>query len=98
MEIIISDGLCENHDEVARLQRMARERNILVVFIMLDQRPESESLLATKNVQFVNGRLVMREYMDSFPFDYYVILRDIQGLPDTLSNALCQWFEILLTQ
>jgi midasin (ATPase involved in ribosome maturation) len=95
LEIIISDGLCEEHDEIRRLQRMAKEKNILVVFVMLDQRPEAESLLATKNVRFINGKLVMREYMDTFPFDYYVILRDIRGLPETLSNALRQWFEIL---
>jgi midasin len=40
----------------------------------------------------------MRRYMDTFPFDYYVILRDIKALPETLSSTLQQFFERLAEQ
>ena len=34
-------------------------------------------------------------YMDSFPFPFYVILRDINSLPSVLGDALRQWFELV---
>lgn len=37
----------------------------------------------------------IRSYMDEFPFPFYVILRDVNALPETLSNALRQWFELV---
>ncbi len=36
-----------------------------------------------------------KSYMDTFPFPFYVILRDINSLPHTLSDALRQWFELV---
>lgn len=96
LQIIISDGICEDHDQIRRIVSRAAELHILVVFIIIDAHGNDKSdLLSTKNVSFVDGKLVMREYMETFPFDYYVILRDINGLPDTLSSALRQWFEVL---
>jgi midasin (ATPase involved in ribosome maturation) len=94
LQIIISDGLCEDHETIRRLVRQAFDQRLLVVFIIIDQNHNQQSLFNTKNVSFVSGRLVMKEYMDTFPFDFYVILRNIRGLPDVLSDALRQWFEI----
>ncbi len=37
----------------------------------------------------------IKSYMDHFPFPFYVILRDINSLPHTLSDALRQWFELV---
>lgn len=37
----------------------------------------------------------IRSYMDEFPFPFYVILRDVNALPETLSDALRQWFELV---
>jgi midasin len=34
-------------------------------------------------------------YLDSFPFPFYLILRDINALPTVLSDALRQWFELV---
>ena len=36
-----------------------------------------------------------RSYMGEFPFPFYVILRDINSLPQVLSDALRQWFELV---
>lgn len=37
----------------------------------------------------------IRTYMEEFPFPFYVILRDVNALPETLSDALRQWFELI---
>jgi midasin (ATPase involved in ribosome maturation) len=95
LQIILSDGLCEDHEALRRRVRQAAEKRVLIVFIMIDQRDDAESVLSTRNVRFVNGQLVIQDYMDTFPFDYFVVLRNLLGLPETLSNALRQWFEIL---
>lgn len=43
-----------------------------------------------------NGKLVkFEQFMDDFPFPFYMILRDINTLPGVLSDALRQWFEIV---
>ena len=33
-------------------------------------------------------------YLDTFPFPYYLILRDMSALPNVLGDALRQWFEL----
>lgn len=35
----------------------------------------------------------MERYLDLFPFEYYVVLRDVEALPDILSGTLKQFFE-----
>ena len=50
------------------------------------------------SVSYVRGKdgnleLQMERYMDAFPFDYYVVLRDVESLPDVLSETLRQFFE-----
>lgn len=37
----------------------------------------------------------IRSYMEEFPFPFYIILRDVNALPETLSDALRQWFELV---
>lgn len=37
----------------------------------------------------------IHSYMDEFPFPFYIILRDVNALPETLSDALRQWFELV---
>ena len=33
-------------------------------------------------------------WMDSFPFPFYLLLRELSSLPAVLSDALRQWFEL----
>jgi len=35
----------------------------------------------------------MERYLDLFPFEYYVVLRDVETLPEILSETLKQFFE-----
>lgn len=55
----------------------------------------SNSIFDIKSVSFVNGKMKMESYMDSFPFPYYIVLRDVSALPDVLGDALCQWFDMM---
>lgn len=45
--------------------------------------------------KFSGSRVEITSYMDSFPFPFYLILRDINNLPAVLSDALRQWFELV---
>jgi len=47
-----------------------------------------------QTVSFVAGKPVFTKYMDTFPFPYYVLLRDVSCLPRTLAGLLRQWFEL----
>jgi midasin len=98
LELIISDGICEDHDTIRRLVREALDVNIMMIFVILDAiHPErKDSILDIKSYSFVageNGQVVKEtRYLDSFPFNYFVIVRDIRELPAVLASALRQWF------
>ena len=46
----------------------------------------------------MDGKPVLRKYMDSFPFPYYLLLRDINALPNFLAATLKQWIEMTTHQ
>ena len=70
-------------------------RFYLFIFIVTLQ----DSILDIKMPVFSgNGPPQIKSYMDSFPFPFYVILRDINSLPNTLGDALRQWFELVTSQ
>jgi len=116
--IIISDGICQDHEEVRSLLRKASKDKIMFVFLILDSlhqhtstagateesnqvqdsHQNDSSIISMNSVSYVNGpngqmELKMERYLDSFPFDYYIILRDVQALPNVLSSTLRQFFE-----
>ncbi|KZT42641.1 hypothetical protein SISSUDRAFT_1125502 [Sistotremastrum suecicum HHB10207 ss-3] len=105
LEIVISDGICQSHDRLRTLLRLAEERRVLVVFIILDalrsqtgtDLQSQDSILSMEQVSYstVDGRaeLQLRRYLDTFPFSYYVVLNDVDALPDVLSDTLRQFFE-----
>jgi len=37
--------------------------------------------------------LAMERYLDTFPFEYYVVLRDVEALPSVLADTLREFFE-----
>ncbi|OCB87744.1 P-loop containing nucleoside triphosphate hydrolase protein [Sanghuangporus baumii] len=110
LEIIISDGICQNHEELRAILRKAEEEHILIVFIIIDAHHSqgtqhsaddtSQSQNSIVNMtqamyRTVNGRLElhMQRYLDSFPFEFFVILKDVETLPDVLADTLRQFFE-----
>lgn len=38
---------------------------------------------------------IIRRYMASFPFPFYVVLRELDSMPVVLGEALRQWFELV---
>ncbi|PWW78362.1 midasin [Tuber magnatum] len=95
LEIIVSDGVCEDHDTLRRLVRKAQEEKIMIVFVIVDSVRES-SILVLEGVRFErdeNGgmELKMYKYLDSFPFGFYLVVSDIKELPGVLALALRQW-------
>ncbi|KAJ3747495.1 hypothetical protein DFH05DRAFT_1533720 [Lentinula detonsa] len=103
LEIIISDGMCQDHDKLRAVLRKAEEQRVMIVFIILDSlhtKPGSSaqgSILLMEKAEFktVDGKmeLQLERYLDSFPFEYYVVLRDVEALPQVLSATLKQFFE-----
>ena len=115
LEIIISDGMCQDHDLLRTVLRKAEEQRVMIVFIIIDSlhsvaassavgtslagqhRSAQSSILSMEKAEFknVNGRmeLQLERYLDSFPFEYYVVLRNVEALPEVLSTTLKQFFE-----
>ncbi|XP_048240547.1 midasin-like [Haliotis rufescens] len=98
--LIVSDGrglFNEGMEVVQSAVRQAREANIFLVFVIIDNPQSKDSILDIKVPVFKGaGQLPeIRSYMESFPFPFYIILRDINSLPQTLSDALRQWFELV---
>ena len=99
LELIISDGVCEDHDTIARLVRQAQEEQIMIVFIIVDALlKDTQSIVDMNQASFepdaTTGEttLKIKRYLDGFPFPYYLIVGDVSELPSVLAQALRQWF------
>ncbi|KAJ1843472.1 hypothetical protein LPJ70_003371, partial [Coemansia sp. RSA 2708] len=109
LQLVISDGVCQDHARLLRQVRAAMEQRVMIVFIVLDRSaispdaavdPEKDSIMNTQHVAFVrtpSGSTEMKvtRYLDTFPFQYYVVLRDIHGLPSVLAETLRQYFSLV---
>ncbi|KAL2888066.1 hypothetical protein HOO65_040403 [Ceratocystis lukuohia] len=96
------------HDAIRRLLREAVEERIMVVFIIMDDAKAkggpssstggiSSSVLDLKFSTFVkdaegNAQVVMGRYLDTFPFQYYLIVHHLDDLPGALAGLLRTWF------
>jgi midasin len=98
--LVVSDGICEDHESVARLVRQAQEERIMIVFVIVDKTSTSskvESIMDLQTAEFLPNdtgemKLVRKKYMDTFPFKWWLVVRDVKELPLVLSTALRQWF------
>lgn len=97
--IIVSDGrgiFSEGETYVQQAVRRAKLLNIFMIFVIIDNPESKDSILDIRMPVFKDGKLLgIKSYMDVFPFPFYIILRDINSLPNVLSDALRQWFEIV---
>ncbi|KAJ8669610.1 hypothetical protein QAD02_000869 [Eretmocerus hayati] len=97
--VVLSDGrgiFSEGPEKVNRAVRRARLADIFLVFIIVDNPMNKDSILDIRMPIFQDGKLIgIYPYMDTFPFPFYMILRDINSLPGVLSDALRQWFEVV---
>ncbi|XP_040839706.1 midasin isoform X2 [Ochotona curzoniae] len=98
--LIVSDGrglFLEGKERVLAAVQATQNANIFVIFVVLDNPNSRDSILDIK-VPIFKGPGEMpeiRSYMEEFPFPFYIILRDVNALPETLSDALRQWFELV---
>jgi len=110
LEIIISDGVCQDMERIKTVLRKAEEERVMIVFVILDSLHshvqagmssagaiQNSILTMQQGVVRKNANGVMEvkmeRYLDLFPFEYYVVLRDVEALPDILSGTLKQFFE-----
>lgn len=98
---MISDGRIER-DSRAGLRRLMREmveRNILLVMIVVEgnqiDKKKRDSIVHMKEVSFENGKPKVKQFIEDYPFPYYIILDDMESLPEVLGDALRQWFEMI---
>ncbi|TKY64312.1 Midasin protein [Spatholobus suberectus] len=91
--LIIADGRFHEKENLKRCVRDVSSGNRMVAFLLLDN--SQESIMDLKEVSFEGGKPKLSKYMDSFPFPYYIVLRNIEALPRTLANLLRQWMELM---
>ena len=97
LALILSDGLTPSsaHEDIQVLLREALEERIMIVFIIMDtgSSETGQSVLNLKKVKFLGNDEVRTEYyLDSFPFRYYLIVRNLGDLPAALAGLLRTWF------
>lgn len=101
LALILSDGLTPSsaHDSIRRLLREAMEDRIMIVFIIMDDtgKKKGDSVLELKEARFVKAddgesRVVIERYLDTFPFQYYLIVHNLEELPTALAGLLRTWF------
>jgi midasin len=82
--------------QIRQLTLDAFNRNQLIVLLIIDNPDSAKSILSTQSITYVKGKMSTLSYMDGYPFPYYLIVRDVRSLPDALSDALRQWFEVTM--
>jgi len=104
LQLIVSDGVCKDHGAIRQLVRRAAEERIMIVFVIVDPAAASNkagtggsSILDLQTANFgkdAAGNMVVEtvKYLETFPFRYYLIVRDVGELPGVLASALRQWF------
>ncbi|GAB2269171.1 hypothetical protein Dimus_004101 [Dionaea muscipula] len=91
--LIIADGRFHEKGKLNRYVRDMLNRKRMVAFLLLDN--PQESIMDLMDASFRGGTMEFSKYMSSFPFPYYVVLRNIEALPRTLADLLRQWFELM---
>ncbi|KAK7048623.1 midasin [Favolaschia claudopus] len=98
LQFIISDGMCQDHERLRTVLRKAEEQRVMIVFVIVDslhsQAAAGGSILTMEKAEYknVDGRmeLQLQRYLDSFPFEYYVVLRNVEALPDAVFERVSE--------
>ena len=109
LNVILSDGICHQHDKIKPLLARCHSARILNIFVLLDNRPAESSIFELSHVEYVEqgvdpltGQvktgIKMTKYLETFPFEFYVVLRNVKMLPSVLAESLKQWFELISLQ
>ncbi|XP_059279886.1 midasin isoform X2 [Lycium ferocissimum] len=91
--LIIADGWFHEKENMKRYVRDLLSKKRMVAFLVVDSL--QKSILDLEEATFQGGEVKLSKYLDSFPFPYYVVLKNIEALPRTLADLLRQWFELM---
>ncbi|KAF6161323.1 hypothetical protein GIB67_009210 [Kingdonia uniflora] len=94
--LIIADGRFHEKERLKRCVMDVLNKKRMVAFILIDS-PE-ESIMDFMEASFQGTGVTFEKYLKSFPFPYYIILKNIEALPRTLADLLRQWFELISTR
>lgn len=100
LQLIISDGICEDHESIRRILRQAQEEHIMVIFLVIDtlHGAKKHSILQMSQVKYVTNpvdgtkKLKVQQYMEDFAFENFLIIQDVRELPELLCSTLRQFF------
>ena len=86
-------------EKVMRAVEASMTAGVWTIFIILDTGTNSIAdikLPVFSKPQEENDlpSLVMKSYLDVFPFKHYIILGDSEKLPETVCTALQQWIQL----
>jgi len=100
--VVVSDGrgiFHEGREKVHQAVMRARSIGYFMIFLIVENPDNKDSVLDIRLPRFSDGQLVsIDSYIEHFPFQHYIVLRDVENLPHTLSDALRQWFELVTSQ
>uniref|UniRef100_A0A7G3AZ30 Putative transcription regulator xnp/atrx dead-box superfamily protein n=1 Tax=Lutzomyia longipalpis TaxID=7200 RepID=A0A7G3AZ30_LUTLO len=101
--LILSDGrniFSEGEQKVKDAVKLARLQRIFTVYVIIDNPDNKHSIMDIRVPCFSADKknITMKYYLDTFPFPYYVIVRDLGQLPLVLSDAMRQWFELVSSE
>ena len=100
LSIFISDGVCADHYLLRQALNIQQSRNIISLFVIIDKNLGKQSITELTQVDKdpLTGKLVMKKYLQDFPFSFYVIVQDIRNIPEYVSEALRQWFRTMQSE
>ncbi|PNS16126.1 Midasin [Sphaceloma murrayae] len=101
--LVVGDGVFDDEEGVRRWERGLREVGVMVVFVIVDadagkgEKEGRQSIVDLKRPRFWKDaedrtQVEISRYIETFPFRYYLIVRDVAELPNVLASALRQWF------
>ncbi|KAI1718698.1 AAA domain (dynein-related subfamily) domain-containing protein [Ditylenchus destructor] len=95
MLIILSDGrgvLSDGLDRIRTALSRLIDGQVTVLFIIIDN--GEKSIMEIKVANFTaDGDVTFDRYMEHFPFPFFAIVNEVSMLPNTIAEAVRQWFE-----
>ncbi|KAK9131363.1 hypothetical protein Sjap_011850 [Stephania japonica] len=86
--LIIADGMIHEKERVRRCVRDLLSKKRMVAFLLVDS--PQESITNINEYSLLEGKVLSSKYLNSFPFPYYIVLKNIEELPRTLADLLRQ--------
>lgn len=97
--IILSDGrnVTSEEEEVKNYLRQLKTMGILTLFMIIDdlKKNKNNSIVSVQRTLGTGANMTVVNYMELFPFPFYVLVRKLETMPMVLGDALRQWFELV---